>query len=79
MPLRETAQRIPVQRGGNRCGVSRMLRTLEGDDLAWFRENLDSGADATWISKALASEGIRLSEGIIGHHRRRQCACWDNQ
>lgn len=79
MPLRETANTIQKQRGGNRCGVSRMLNTLEGDDLAWFRESIDSGEDATWISRTLATEGIRLSEGIIGHHRRRQCACWDSQ
>jgi MarR-like DNA-binding transcriptional regulator SgrR of sgrS sRNA len=56
-----------------------MLNTLEGDDLAWFRESIDSGEDATWISRTLATEGIRLSEGIIGHHRRRQCACWDEK
>jgi hypothetical protein len=79
MPLRQTAQTIEPRRGGNRCGVSRMLNTLTGDDLEWFRETIDSAAQATWMAEVLADEGIRISEGIIGAHRRRECKCWEQK
>lgn len=76
MSLRAKAEAVETFERGPRCDVEKTLASLTGDDRDWLAEQLaDTRRQHTWIARVLRQEGIVLSEGVIGRHRRGDCRC----
>lgn len=60
----------------NRCGVNRVLQTLEGGD----RDDLDKaladpGITTAAIHRALVKRGFKIDAKGVAYHRKGTCAC----
>lgn len=61
-----------------RCAIAEILKRLSKAEAAELVACLDDDEIGhAQIARGLAAEGIRVSEGRVGHHRRRDCCCVD--
>ncbi len=74
MSLSDALKAENTKRGGQRCGMCRLLETLPKDDLASLTAALtDSDFTSSAISRALRTEGHPITEQTISRHRRGVC------
>lgn len=72
------AERSGAARSGNICGVERLKRRLNEEDLAWFLSvEYDDGQPATFVSRAVRDEfpEYNFSMRSLQRHRIGECAC----
>lgn len=61
--------------GRTSCKVRTIIDSLEGDDLDWLNEVMDSDINTAAIARTLARGGVPLAHSTLQRHRRRACSC----
>lgn len=84
MSLKDRLESEPLKLPGRLCPVTKLSDTLDKDDYAYIRAEIDrpitdpARRSTTIIVRVLAAEGVEIASGAVDKHRRKDCACWRN-
>ena len=83
MSLAEKIKTLQPSSSGLPCGVARVIRTMDKDDIDSLNDVLFPSPGSSKmripnskIHELLVEEGYDISLATIAHHRRRQCRCF---